>query len=202
MTRILLADDHPMMVSALEMLLGGNDYEFVGRAESGEQTLAMVADLDPDLVLLDVNMPGGSGLDVLDQLRKSKARQKVILLTAGMTDYELALARDLRPEGIVYKTSDPALVIRCLEEVRAGRRWIDPEAQKQLDSALSAGPPRFNFTPRERELVQLVALGLRNREIAERLHITEGTVKAYLHAIFDKAGVKSRTELARHAQST
>jgi len=199
MTRILLADDHPMMGSALEMLLAGSDYQFVGRAQSGEQALELVESLNPDIVLLDVNMPRGSGLEVLDRLRKAGARQKVILLTAGMSDYELSVAHHLQPEGIVYKTSDPALLIRCLDEIKAGRRWVDPDVQDQIDANLAAGPSGFNFSPRERELIQLVARGLRNRDIAGRLGITEGTVKVYFHSIFEKAGVSSRTELALKA---
>ncbi len=199
MTRILLADDHPMIASALEMLFRGSGYEMVGRARTGKEALIRIAELDPDLALLDVNMPDGSGIDILAQLRRSGARQKIVLLTAGMDSSQLIAASNLEPDGIVFKTSDPALLLTCLDQVSAGRRWIDPEVQAQIDTARELNSVADSFTPRERELIDLVAQGLRNRDIAERLGITEGTVKVYLHAIFEKAGVASRTELALKA---
>ena len=199
MTRVLLADDHPMIGSALEMLLRGTDYQLVGRARSGKEALAQIDRLKPDLLLLDVNMPDGSGIDVLRRLRKNGEARPVILLTAGLDDPQLLAADDLEPDGIVLKTSDPALLLECMDQVLGGKNWVDPEivdrtqAAKQRHSSL---PP---LTPRERELVELVRQGLRNRDIAGRLGVTEGTVKVYLHSIFDKVGVASRTELAIRA---
>jgi two-component system nitrate/nitrite response regulator NarP len=123
----------------------------------------------------------------------------VVLLTAGMDDSQLLTAAGLDPEGMVLKTSDPALLTECMDAVAGGRRWIDPEivertrqAQERADSA----PP---LTRRERELIELVRQGLRNRDIATELGVTEGTVKVYLHAIFDKLQVDNRTELALRA---
>ena len=199
MTRVLLADDHPMIASALEMLLRGTDYQLVGRARTGKEALAQIDEVKPDLVLLDVNMPDGSGIDVLRKLRRSGEERPIILLTAGLDDPQLIAADDLEPNGVVLKTSDPALLLQCMDQILDGKTWVDPEIADRTKAAkqrLSSLPP---LTPRERELVELVRHGLRNRDIAQRLGVTEGTVKVYLHSIFDKVGVGSRTELAIRA---
>ena len=199
MTRVLLADDHPMIASALEMLLRGTDYQLVGRARTGKEALAQIDEVNPDLVLLDVNMPDGSGIDVLRRLRKAGEERPIILLTAGLDDPQLIAADDLEPNGVVLKTSDPALLLACMDQVLEGKSWVDPEIVDRTKAArqrVASLPP---LTPRERELVELVRQGLRNRDIANRLGVTEGTVKVYLHSIFDKVGVGSRTELAIRA---
>ena len=199
MTRVLLADDHPMIASALDMLLRGTDYEIVGRARNAAETLDFVDRHQPDILLLDVNMPGKSGIDVLRRLRRERKPYKVILLTAGMEDPQLMGAAELDPEGIVLKTSDPAHLLECMDAVRAGRRWVDPEVTARIKTVRTRAASGPSLTARERELVELVSKGLRNRDIAADLGVTEGTVKVYLHGIFDKFGVENRTELAMRA---
>ena len=199
MTRVLLVDDHPMIGAALDMLLRGSSYELLGRARSVAEASREIARLKPDLLLLDVNLPDGSGLDVLRRVSRSRARPAVILLTAGMDDAQLLAAADLKPEGMVLKTSDPGLLTECMDAVVAGKRWIDPEIAdrtRQAEERAASAPP---LTRRERELIELVRQGLKNRDIATELGVTEGTVKVYLHAIFDKLQVENRTELALRA---
>jgi two-component system nitrate/nitrite response regulator NarP len=181
------------------VLLRGTDYELVGRARSGSDALTQVQRLKPDLLLLDVHMPNGSGLDVLRQLRDMRHAPAVILLTAGMDDTQLLTADSLDPEGMVLKTSDPALLLECMEKVGQGETWVDPEIAERTRQAKDRAARAPSLTPRERELVELVRRGLRNRDIASQLGVTEGTVKVYLHAIFDKVGVDNRTELAMRA---
>jgi len=200
MTRVLIADDHPMIAAALDVLMRGTDYELVGRARSGTDALAQVQRLKPDILLLDVNMPDGSGLDVLRQLREGRRAPSVVLLTAGMEDSQLVAADALAPDGIVLKTSDPGLLLECMAQVRSGQRWVDPEVAERTRAAKERASMAPTLTPRERELVELVRQGLRNRDIASKLGVTEGTVKVYLHAIFDKVGVDNRTELAMRAK--
>jgi two-component system nitrate/nitrite response regulator NarP len=202
--RILVADDHPMIRTALEALLRDTEFEIVGTAGTGEATLREVERLGPDILLLDLQMPGGSGMDVLRRIRAAKAKTspKVILLTAAIDDTALLEAKSLKVQGIVLKNSDPAFLLDCLDHVRHGRAWIDPELTaraKQLAKAPAAAG-RVGLTPRERQLIGFVRTGLRNREIAEQLGVTEGTVKTYLHAVFEKLGVSSRTELAIRAE--
>jgi two-component system nitrate/nitrite response regulator NarL len=198
-TRVLLVDDHPMIAAALEMLLRETDYELLGRARTVAEANKQISSLKPDLVLLDVNLPDGTGLDVLRKISRGKSRPQVILLTAGMDESQLLTASDLNPEGMVLKTSDPSLLTECMDAVVAGQSWVDPEIAehtRQAEAKAASAPP---LTRRERELVELVRQGLRNRDIAAELGVTEGTVKVYLHAIFDKFHVENRTELALRA---
>ena len=200
MTRVLVADDHPMIAAALDVLLRGTDYELVGRARSGADALAQVQRLKPDILLLDVHMPDGSGLDVLRRLREGRRAPATVLLTAGMEDSQLVAAEALDPDGIVLKTSDPAHLLECMQHVRNGERWVDPAVAERTRDAVARAARAPSLTPRERELVELIRQGLRNRDIASQLGVTEGTVKVYLHAIFDKVGVDNRTELAMRAK--
>jgi len=198
-TSVLLVDDHPMIAAALGMLLRETQYELLGRARTAAEATKQIASVKPDLVLLDVHLPDASGLDVLRRMTRTRSRPKVILLTAGMEDAQLLTATDLEPEGMVLKTSDPSLLTECMDAVVAGKRWIDPEIAertRQAEARAASAPP---LTRRERELIELVRQGLRNRDIAAELGVTEGTVKVYLHAIFDKLQVENRTELALRA---
>lgn len=199
MTRVLLADDHPMIAAALDVLLRGTDYELAGRARNGTEALDQISRLKPDLVLLDVHMPERSGLEVLRELRAGGAAPPIVLLTAGMEDGQLLAADGLEPDGMVLKTSDPAHLLECMEHVRRGGRWVDPEIAERTRNAKERASRAPSLTPRERELIELVRQGLKNRDIAAQLGVTEGTVKVYLHTIFDKVGVENRTELAMRA---
>ena len=199
MNSVLLVDDHPMIGAALEMLLRETSYKLVGRARTIAEATSAIVKHKPSLLLLDVNLPDGSGIDLLRRISHTRSRPKVILLTAGMDDAQLLAAADLNPEGMVLKTSDPQLLTECLDAVSLGEQWIDPEIAhrtREAEQRAASAPP---LTRRERELVELVRQGLRNRDIAIELGVTEGTVKVYLHAIFDKFGVESRTELALRA---
>jgi two-component system nitrate/nitrite response regulator NarP len=179
-------------------MLRGSDYKLVAKASSGNEALREIAEHDPEIVVLDIQMPDGSGLEVLRQLRSSGDNRKVVLLTASLDEAGFSEALSLKVDGVLLKTSDPALLIDCLDSVRAGDEWIDRNIQEE-----AARPPvardRSLLSPRETELVQLVRQGLRNRDIADRLGITEGTVKVYLHSVFEKTGVANRTELAIRA---
>jgi len=201
MTRLLLADDHPMIRTAIEVLLRDTSYEIVGAATSGAETLAAVERLKPDVLLLDLQMPDGTGMDVFRELKSKGGAPRMIILTAAIDDASLMEAKSLGAPGMVLKSSDPAFIIECLDRVSRGGQWMDPElaerAQELSDTFGSSGRP--SLAPRERQLVRFVRQGLRNREIAKQLGVTEGTVKVYLHAVFDKLGVSNRTELAIRA---
>ena len=157
-----------------------------------------IGEHNPDIVILDIAMPGGSGLEVLRCLRAQDDRRPVVILTAAIDDFQLSEALKLGAEGIVMKNNDPAYLIECLQSVADGCSWLDPDLSDRAKE-LANRRPDSGLSPRERQLVALVAQGLRNREIAAELGITEGTVKVYLHAIFDKLGVANRTELAIRA---
>ena len=201
MTKILLADDHPMIRTAIEVLLRDTDYEIAGTAESGEETLAKVAEVRPDILLLDLSMPRGNGMEVVRKLKSNGGGPHIVLLTAAIDDSSLIEAGTLGVKGMVLKNSDPGYLLECLDRVRAGGTWIDPELSARTQELTETYGERRRpaLAPRERQLIRFVRQGLRNREIAKELGVTEGTVKVYLHGVFDKLGVNSRTELAIRA---
>jgi two-component system nitrate/nitrite response regulator NarP len=188
-----------MIGAALELLLRDSDYELLGRARSAAEASKQISAQKPQLLLLDVHLPDSSGLDLLRRISRGRSKMPVILLTAGMDEAQLLAADELEPQGMVLKTSDPSLLIECLDAVVAGRRWVDPEIAERTRRAQERAASAPPLTRRERELVDLVRQGLRNRDIANELGVTEGTVKVYLHAIFDKFNVENRTELAMRA---
>ena len=202
MTRILLADDHPMIRTAIEVLLRDTRFQIVGTAANGDDALRAVEAVKPDILLLDLQMPGTTGMEVLRHLRSSGSKLPVVLLTAAIDDSSLMEAKDLHVQGMVLKNSDPAYLLECLDRVCAGGTWVDPELRHRSEelTVMFGASGRPALAPRERQLVGFVRRGLRNREIAEQLGVTEGTVKVYLHAIFEKLGVSSRTELAIRAE--
>lgn len=197
-SRILIVDDHPMIRSAVAMLLDGSEFAIAASAGTADSAIAAIGDHDPDMIILDLAMPGGSGLEVLRRMRAAGDLRPVIILTAAIDDFSLREAIGLAVDGIVMKNNDPAFLLDCLQAVRGGGRWIDPDLEQRAAELGKRGPAAA-LSPRDRKLVALVARGLRNREIAAELGITEGTVKVYLHAIFDKLGVANRTELAIRA---
>ena len=201
MTRIVLADDHPMIRTAIEVLLRDTRYQLEGTARSGVEAIAEVDRAKPDILLVDLEMPEAGGMEVIRTLRGRDKTPRIVILTAAIDDSSLMEARALGVEGIVLKNSDPAYLLKCLDAVRAGRAWVDPEVKARSAEleVIFAGATRAALAPRERQLIRFVRRGLRNREIAKELGVTEGTVKVYLHAVFEKLGVSSRTELAIRA---
>lgn len=204
MTRILIADDHPIIVSGLAAVLADSDYEVVGAVANGLALADEIERTRPDLLLLDVSMPGCGGVEALRALRARGDPRPVVLLTAGLEDRELIEAVQLGVDGIVLKEGAHNFLIPCLDAVRDGGRWIEQSLlQRALDLTISGAVPADPFHPltgRERAIAALAAEGLRNRDIAGRLELNEGTVKVYLHRIYRKLGVATRTELAIRAQ--
>lgn len=199
----MIADDHPIVVSGLETLLVKSGYDVVASVACGETALDALSQSDPDILLLDIQMPGRNGMDVLRIMRRAGDDRPVILLTAGIDARQAAEALQLGVNGIVLKDSPPELLLRCLDEVRGGRRWIDPDITDRVRAMGGAGDsagPLDALSTREQAVVALVVKGLRNREIAALLGIAEGTVKVHLHKVYEKLGVGSRTELVIHAR--
>ena len=199
--RIVLADDHPLVLDGLENLFSTEeDFEVVARCVNGRETLTATRRHDPDILILDLRMQEMGGLDVLRRLNEERISVRTVVLTAGMREREMLEAVRLGAQGVVLKESAPGVLVDCVRAVARGDRYIQPRfLQRQLDSSGSA-PPEPSLTPRELELVRMVAQGLRNRQIAERLQITEGTVKVHLHNIYDKLGLDGRLALRRYAE--
>lgn len=203
---LVLADDHPIILDGLEQLFRLEaDFQVVARCRDGEETLQALRAHRPDVLVLDIRMPRRDGLEVLRALREEGLPAKVVLLTAALDEEQLIEALHLGVGGVVLKEMAPQLLIEAIREVHAGGRWFDRSSvSRTLDQMLrrEAGNREAArlLTARELEIARMVALGLRNRAIAEKLFISEGTVKIHLHNIFQKVGVQGRFELAVYAQ--
>src|SRR5215469_730438 len=210
--RIVIADDHPIVRDGLKkLLLLEDDFEIVGEAGDGREVLSKVQEVDPDVLLLDLRMPNLDGLAALQALQQTNKRTRVIVLTASEDKNEFVQAMKLGCSGIVLKQTAPELIIKSIRKVHGGEIWLDSHttaavmrqfaAPGEVGSGSGTGKSRERspLSHREREIVQLVAQGYKNKEMAEKMFISEQTVKNHLHNIFDKLGVSDRLELALYA---
>src|SRR6202167_1777495 len=209
--RIVIADDHPIVRDGLKkLLLLEDDFDVVGEAADGREVLDKVRELDPDVLLLDLRMPNLDGLGALQALQQVNPRTRVIILTASEDKNEFVQAMKLGCSGIVLKQTAPELIVKSIRKVHGGEIWLDSHTtaavmrQFAAPGEISGGGSgktreRSPLSQREREIVQLVAQGYKNKEMAEKMFISEQTVKNHLHNIFDKLGVSDRLELALYA---
>jgi two-component system, NarL family, nitrate/nitrite response regulator NarL len=216
--RIVVADDHPIFRDGLCRLLAlEEDFEVVAQAQDGRQVLDVLQQHEPDILLLDLKMPGLDGLATLQRLQIAKNKTRVIVLTASDDKNEFVQAMKLGTSGIVLKQTATELLIKSIRKVHAGEIWLDSHttaavirqfvANDEATPAMPSLPPapptrereRSPLSQREREIVALVAQGFKNKEMAEKMFISEQTVKNHLHNIFDKLGVSDRLELALYA---
>jgi len=209
--RILLADDHPIVRDGLKKLLQlEEDFEVVGEAGDGREVLEKCHELDPDVLLLDLRMPNLDGLSALQALQQTNKRTRVFILTASEDKNEFVQAMKLGCSGIVLKQTAPDLIVKSIRKVNSGEIWLDSlttaAVMRQFSTGLESagggggkGRERSPLSAREREIVALVAQGYKNKEMAEKMFISEQTVKNHLHNIFDKLGVSDRLELALYA---
>lgn len=199
MINVLVADDHPFLRAGLETVLRSAGMSVVASVGDGNAALEAVAAHDPDVVVLDVAMPERDGVATLEALRARGDQRPVVLLTANIADQQLLAAVRHGANGIALKEDAEDFVIDCIRSAHMGRKSFDHRLTERI-VALSTGFQTRRLIdalgPREKQIVECVARGLRNRQIAEELSMTEGSIKVYLHTIFDKLGVKSRTELA------
>jgi two-component system nitrate/nitrite response regulator NarP len=206
MTRILMADDHPFIMSGVEAVLRDAGYEVVGKTPDGTAFLEALAAARPDILILDVQMPERDGIDVLLTLRSRGDTRPIVLLTADLDDRRLLEAIKGGVSGIVLKEGAEATLVECLSSVSKGKRWIDKALLERALNVTIDGTPQSDplgaLTTREKAIASLIAQGLRNREVASELGLTEGTVKVYLHNMYVKLGVENRTELAVLAAAT
>lgn len=204
MTRVLVAEDDPLTLSGISMLLDKTNFEVVATVNTGTAALDALPKARPDMLILDNSMPERTGLDVLRTLRHRGDNRSVILLTGGINDQATKEAMQLGVDGIVIKSTAPRDLLTCLETVVQGRRWLDQEVmQRAMQLAMSPDAPRDPLkalSARERAVASLAQRGLRNKEIADELGLTEGTVKVHLHKVFEKLGLRGRTELILLAQ--
>jgi len=204
--RILVADDHAIFRDGLRKLLeGADDVQIIGEAANGVECVKMLQKLKPDILLLDLRMPEKDGLGVLEEVNFDSLPTRVIVLTAAEDDRDVVRAMRLGARGVVLKQSASDLLLKSIRKVSDGEIWLDNRMTAEVIDAFKksseSGQRREKplLSDREKEIVQLVAQGFRNREIGEKLFISEQTVKNHLHNIFDKLGVSDRLELALYA---
>ncbi|MGH9703711.1 MAG: response regulator [Candidatus Acidiferrales bacterium] len=201
-----MADDHAIFRDGLRKLLGdADDVTIIGESSNGNECVKMLAKFKPDILLLDLRMPEKDGLAVLEEVNFDSLPTKVIVLTAAEDDRDVVRAMRLGARGVVLKQSASDLLLKSIRKVADGEIWLDNRMTAEVIDAFKksaeAGQRREKplLSDREKEIVQLVAQGFRNREIGEKLFISEQTVKNHLHNIFDKLGVSDRLELALYA---
>jgi DNA-binding NarL/FixJ family response regulator len=204
--RLALADDHPIVLDGLEQLFRLEpDISVVSRCRNADEALRALRAHVPDVLVLDLLMPGGGGLELLRAVSGQERRTRIVLLTAVVDDDQLLEAIRLGAEGVVLKDMAPQLLIDAIREVHQGGRWLEQGLGGLGLRRLLAREKRSSaaarlLSSREREIVRLVTSGLRNRGIAERLSISEGTVKVHMHNIYEKLDVTGRIELTNYAR--
>jgi len=205
--RLVLVDDHPIVLDGLESLFRlESDIRVVARCVNGEEALTAVSRHRPDVLLLDLRLPRKDGLAVLRELHQKKLGVKVVLLAAVLEGEEVLEAFRLGVRGMVLKEQAPQMVVRCVRRVHAGDQWVEKQACTRalhalLDREAGESAAASILTPREIQMVRMVAGGLRNKEMSEKLAISEGTVKIHLHHIYQKLKVENRVQLTLCAQS-
>jgi two-component system, NarL family, nitrate/nitrite response regulator NarL len=200
--RVLIADALPLFrCGARQVLHSQPDCEVVGEAASAEQTLALLRELSASILLLDFSLPG-SAIELLGQLRGASVR--TVIVAEDITRREVANVMKLDACGIISKNSEPELLLKCVRSVSGGELWLGRHDVAAIVHALSASPApaanRAGLTPRERQIIELVATGESNRGLAHLLAVSEDTIKHHLTNIFDKIGVSNRLELTLYAQ--
>ena len=204
--RVVLADDHPLVLGGLRALLQAEPgVEIVAEAPDGATALAMIRAHEPNLAVLDINMPQLTGLDVLEALEADGLSTRVVLLTGSVSDEQIATAVERGAWGLVLKENAIGTLIECLEAVSSGQRWLPqelvaPAVRRATERRKNDGQLERVLTVREYEIARLVAEGLSNKHICRQLNISEGTVKVHLHNMYQKLEIPNRTSLAMLAQ--
>jgi two-component system, NarL family, response regulator LiaR len=197
--RLLVVDDHELVRAGLRTFLGLQpDMEVVGEAGSAERALALVPALEPDVVLLDLVLPGMSGVEAVRRLRDAHPAVKVLVLTSFAGEDAVLPAIRAGAAGYLLKDVGPAELAGALRVVHAGGAPLHPAVAATVMHSV-AEPARESLTPREHEVLRLVARGLSNRLIARELALSEKTVKAHVSAVLGKLAVADRTQAALYA---
>ena len=204
--RVLLVDDHPIVREGIKSALSKRkNISIVGEADTGEEAMVKARKLSPDVILMDINMPGMSGLETSRRLRKSVPDSKILALTMHENrEYVLEMTQ-LGARGYVFKDSSPSELLRAIEAVHSGEFFFSPRASQQLLKSFLKGEPRtdsqasVDLSKREKDVLQLITEGFKTKEIARLLGVTDRTVETYRHRLMTKLSVHSIATLIKHA---
>jgi len=203
--RLVLADDHPLVLQALDGLFATeDDMEVVALCRDGESALQAVRQFAPDVLLLDLSMPQLDGIAVLQSLQAEDPLTQVVVFTGNMDERRALECLRLGVSGVVLKESPPELLLQAIRRVASGELWLEKHSFSQAVSLMLRQQNANRrlatlLTPREFEILLLAGQGRRNKEIAQELAVTEGTVKMHLHHVFEKLGLRGRSDLIRYA---
>jgi DNA-binding NarL/FixJ family response regulator len=204
--RILIADDHAVLRTGLRMLIGSQrDLEVVGEASDGDEAVRKAAALRPDVALVDISMPGSGGIKAIERIRQATPATRVLVLTMHDVPAYLRAALAAGAAGYVVKRAADSDLLAAIREVHRGRTVLDPAlAARVVQGGLrrrgTAGPsPTAPLSQREQEVLELVAQGYTNQQIADHLGLSVKTVETYRARLVEKLGLQSRAELVRYA---
>jgi DNA-binding NarL/FixJ family response regulator len=193
MIRILVVDDHPVVRDGVAGRLAAEpDFEVVGEADNGPDAVRRTAELDPDVVVLDLRMPGGGGVDAVRAMQRQRLRAAVLVLTTYDTDADMVSAIEAGATGYLLKDSPPEVLVAAVRSTAAGETVLSPAVATRLASHVRSPRRPAALTGREREVLVQVARGRSNRAIAEELFVSEATVKTHLAHIYEKLGAADR----------
>lgn len=204
--RLVLADDHPIVLDGLVQLFSmEKDFDVVAWVTTGEEALQAVRKLLPDILVLDLRMPGLDGFGVLRQMKREELPTRAVVLTALDNGQGFEALR-LGARGIVLKDMAPRLLVQCVRAVHAGRQWVEKGVATHAADTLLRREAGIRvmaevLTPREIEVAQMIASGRSSKVIANELAISEGTAKLHLHHVYEKLNLDGRVALVRYMQS-
>lgn len=199
---ILLIDDHPMLRTGVKQLISiDSSLKVIAEASNGEQGARLAEELDPDLILLDLNMPGMNGLDTLDKMRQISLSGRIVVFSVSNHEDDVVTALKRGADGYLLKDMEPEDLLAALHQAAAGKMVLSETLTPILAASLRENRPSAErdiqlLTPRERDILKLIAQGLPNKMIARKLTITESTVKVHVKHLLKKMKLKSRVEAA------
>lgn len=199
---VMLIDDHPLLRKGLKQLLAlEDDLEVIAEASSGAEAIPLATELDPDLIILDLNMQGMDGIATLKKLRDEGVTSRIVMLTVSDADEDVVNAISNGADGYLLKDSDPEILLEHIKRALSGKMVLSEAVTQVLATALRRptvkSPAELNsLTNREHEILSFIAKGLSNKLIARELNISDGTVKVHVKHLLKKLGLRSRVEAA------
>ena len=199
MYRVLLVDDENMLLDSLEIILSINDMEIIGKAHDGREALDILRkDNACDVALVDLNMKGMGGIELIGHMKRDYPKIRILVLTTFYDDRNITDAITNGADGYLLKDSGKDAILGAVSQIMNGGSVLDPKVMMRLTALMSKNKTVDlceEMTEREREIASLLAEGLTNRQIADKLYISEGTVKNYISSIYDKTGIHDRVKL-------